>query len=99
MRQSMPFTRTASLVRSPTSALVSVDAFEDPDDIGLWCDVDGERMQAAAERYRTGKVTPLGAGPPGDIARLRRKPGGRRRLEMLAAHAHFIALSDEITEE
>jgi hypothetical protein len=25
-------------------------------------------------------VTPLGAGPPGDIARLRRKPGGRRRL-------------------
>jgi 2,4-diketo-3-deoxy-L-fuconate hydrolase len=28
-------------------ALVSVDAFEDPDDIGLWCDVDGERMQEA----------------------------------------------------
>jgi 2-keto-4-pentenoate hydratase/2-oxohepta-3-ene-1,7-dioic acid hydratase in catechol pathway len=28
-------------------ALVSVDAFEDPDDIGLWCDVAGERMQAA----------------------------------------------------
>jgi glycosyltransferase involved in cell wall biosynthesis len=44
-------------------------------------------------------VTPLGAGPPGDLARLRRKPGGRRRLEMLAAHAHFIALSDEIAEE
>lgn len=28
-------------------ALVSVDAFEDPDDIGLWCDVAGERMQEA----------------------------------------------------
>jgi 2,4-didehydro-3-deoxy-L-rhamnonate hydrolase len=26
-------------------ALVSVDAFGDPDDIGLWCDVTGERMQ------------------------------------------------------
>lgn len=26
-------------------ALVSVDAFPDPDDIGLWCDVAGERMQ------------------------------------------------------
>jgi 2,4-didehydro-3-deoxy-L-rhamnonate hydrolase len=28
-------------------ALVSVDAFADPDDIGLWCDVAGERMQDA----------------------------------------------------
>jgi 2-keto-4-pentenoate hydratase/2-oxohepta-3-ene-1,7-dioic acid hydratase in catechol pathway len=28
-------------------ALVSVDAFADPDDIGLWCDVAGERMQEA----------------------------------------------------
>ena len=26
-------------------ALVSVDSFADPDDIGLWCDVAGERMQ------------------------------------------------------
>jgi 2-keto-4-pentenoate hydratase/2-oxohepta-3-ene-1,7-dioic acid hydratase in catechol pathway len=26
-------------------ALVSVDSFTDPDDIGLWCDVSGERMQ------------------------------------------------------
>ena len=26
-------------------ALVSVDQFPDPDDIGLWCDVAGERMQ------------------------------------------------------
>ena len=26
-------------------ALVSVDGFDDPDDIGLWCDVSGERMQ------------------------------------------------------
>lgn len=26
-------------------ALVSVDAFSDPDDIALWCDVAGERMQ------------------------------------------------------
>jgi 2-keto-4-pentenoate hydratase/2-oxohepta-3-ene-1,7-dioic acid hydratase in catechol pathway len=26
-------------------ALVSVDAFDDPDDIGLWCDLSGERMQ------------------------------------------------------
>lgn len=28
-------------------ALVSVDAFDDPDDIGLWCEVGGERMQDA----------------------------------------------------
>ncbi len=28
-------------------AIVSVDAFSDPDDIGLWCDVAGERMQEA----------------------------------------------------
>lgn len=28
-------------------ALVSVDSFPDPDDIGLWCDVAGERMQDA----------------------------------------------------
>lgn len=28
-------------------ALVSVDSFDDPDDIGLWCDVAGERMQGA----------------------------------------------------
>jgi 2-keto-4-pentenoate hydratase/2-oxohepta-3-ene-1,7-dioic acid hydratase in catechol pathway len=26
-------------------AIVSIDAFADPDDIGLWCDVGGERMQ------------------------------------------------------
>ena len=26
-------------------ALVSVDAFPDPDDVGLWCEVSGERMQ------------------------------------------------------
>lgn len=26
-------------------ALVSVDSFADPDDLGLWCDVNGERMQ------------------------------------------------------
>ena len=28
-------------------ALVSLDAFDDPNDIALWCDVAGERMQAA----------------------------------------------------
>ncbi len=28
-------------------ALVSVDAFDDPDDLALWCDVSDERMQAA----------------------------------------------------
>src|SRR5205085_12352712 len=28
-------------------ALVSIDAFADPDDVALWCDVAGERMQAA----------------------------------------------------
>jgi 2-keto-4-pentenoate hydratase/2-oxohepta-3-ene-1,7-dioic acid hydratase in catechol pathway len=26
---------------------VSIDAFDDPDDIALWCDVAGERMQDA----------------------------------------------------
>ncbi len=28
-------------------AIVSVDTFTDPDDIHLWCDVNGERMQDA----------------------------------------------------
>lgn len=28
-------------------ALVSIDAFPDPDNVGLWCDVAGERMQDA----------------------------------------------------
>ncbi|MFZ4719895.1 MAG: fumarylacetoacetate hydrolase family protein [Ilumatobacteraceae bacterium] len=31
-------------------ALVSVDSFPDPDDIALWCDVAGERMQSASSR-------------------------------------------------
>lgn len=31
-------------------AMVSVDSFDDPDDIGLWCDVAGERMQDARSR-------------------------------------------------
>lgn len=29
-------------------ALVSVDAFDDPDDVEIWCDVAGERMQHAS---------------------------------------------------
>ncbi|MGA1052688.1 MAG: fumarylacetoacetate hydrolase family protein, partial [Ilumatobacteraceae bacterium] len=29
-------------------ALVSVDAFDDPDDVEIWCDVAGERMQQAS---------------------------------------------------
>ena len=32
-------------------ALVSVDSFEDPDDIGLWCEVAGERMQDSRSRH------------------------------------------------
>ncbi len=32
-------------------AVVSVDAFEDPDDIALWCDVAGERMQESRSRH------------------------------------------------
>jgi 2-keto-4-pentenoate hydratase/2-oxohepta-3-ene-1,7-dioic acid hydratase in catechol pathway len=28
-------------------ALVSIDAFDDPDDLALWCDIAGERMQEA----------------------------------------------------
>lgn len=32
-------------------ALVSVDAFPDPDDIGLWCDVSGERMQDSRSKH------------------------------------------------
>jgi len=32
-------------------ALVSVDSFEDPDDVGLWCDVAGERMQESRSRH------------------------------------------------
>ncbi|MFN5603012.1 MAG: fumarylacetoacetate hydrolase family protein [Actinomycetes bacterium] len=30
--------------------MVSVDSFADPDDIGLWCDISGERMQEARSR-------------------------------------------------
>src|SRR4051794_40105833 len=39
-------------------------------------------------------VTPLGAGTPGDLTRLRGKPGGRARLRALVRRAHFVALSD-----
>jgi 2,4-didehydro-3-deoxy-L-rhamnonate hydrolase len=31
-------------------SLVSVDSFADPDDVGLWCDVAGERMQDGRTR-------------------------------------------------
>ncbi len=31
-------------------ALVSLDAFPDPDDVALWCDVAGERMQEARSK-------------------------------------------------
>jgi len=31
-------------------ALVSIDTFEDPDDIELWCEVSGERMQSSSTR-------------------------------------------------
>lgn len=31
-------------------ALVSVDSFADPNDVGLWCDVNGERVQDARSR-------------------------------------------------
>jgi 2-keto-4-pentenoate hydratase/2-oxohepta-3-ene-1,7-dioic acid hydratase in catechol pathway len=31
-------------------ALVSVDGFADPDDVGLWCEVAGERMQDSRSR-------------------------------------------------
>jgi glycosyltransferase involved in cell wall biosynthesis len=44
-------------------------------------------------------VTPLGAGPPGDLARLREKPGGRLRLRLLVRRAHFVALSNELAAE
>ncbi|MGH8979055.1 MAG: glycosyltransferase family 4 protein, partial [Acidimicrobiia bacterium] len=44
-------------------------------------------------------VTVLGAGPPGDLARLERKFAGRRRLELLARHARFVALSAEVRDE
>ena len=44
-------------------------------------------------------VTPLGAGPPGDLQRLRRKRGGRMRLRLLVRRVHFVALSDELAAE
>jgi glycosyltransferase involved in cell wall biosynthesis len=44
-------------------------------------------------------VTPLGAGAPGDLARVQRKPGGRWRLRALVRRAHFVALSDELARE
>ena len=44
-------------------------------------------------------VTVLGAGPPGDLQRLRRKPGRHARLAFLVRRAHFVALSAEIRDE
>jgi glycosyltransferase involved in cell wall biosynthesis len=44
-------------------------------------------------------VTPLGAGAPGDLRRVRAKPGGELRLRALVRRAHFVALSDEIAAE
>jgi glycosyltransferase involved in cell wall biosynthesis len=44
-------------------------------------------------------VTPLGAGSPGDLNRLRSKPGGRLRLRLLVRRAHFVALSNELAGE
>ena len=44
-------------------------------------------------------VTPLGAGAPGDLARVQRKPGGRARVERLIRRAHFVALSAELADE
>lgn len=44
-------------------------------------------------------VTPLGAGPPGDLQRLRRKRGGRMRARLLVRRAHFVALSEELSAE
>ena len=44
-------------------------------------------------------VTVLGAGPPGDLARLARKPLGRLRSRLLFRSAVFAALSTELREE
>jgi glycosyltransferase involved in cell wall biosynthesis len=44
-------------------------------------------------------VTVLGAGPPGDLARLARKPLGRLRSRLLFRSAAFAALSTELREE
>ncbi|MDQ1519615.1 MAG: hypothetical protein QOI55_688 [Actinomycetota bacterium] len=44
-------------------------------------------------------VTPLGAGAPGDLTRVQRKPGGRRRLRALVRRANFVALSTELANE
>jgi glycosyltransferase involved in cell wall biosynthesis len=44
-------------------------------------------------------VTPLGAGAPGDLARVQRKPGGTARLRRLVRRVHFVALSDELASE
>jgi glycosyltransferase involved in cell wall biosynthesis len=40
-------------------------------------------------------VTVLGAGPPGDLARLARKPFGKARIRLLTRCASFAALSEE----
>jgi 2-keto-4-pentenoate hydratase/2-oxohepta-3-ene-1,7-dioic acid hydratase in catechol pathway len=53
-----------SLVKSfscfgPTAAVVSMDAFDDPDDIGLRCDVAGERMKESRSRQPIFPVAPL----------------------------------------
>lgn len=44
-------------------------------------------------------VTPLGAGAPGDLRRVQRKPAGAWRLQRLVRRAHFVALSDELEIE
>jgi glycosyltransferase involved in cell wall biosynthesis len=44
-------------------------------------------------------VTPLGAGPPGDLKRVQGKFAGKWRVRMLVGRAHFVALSEEIAAE
>jgi glycosyltransferase involved in cell wall biosynthesis len=44
-------------------------------------------------------VTPLGAGAPGDLARVQHKLLGRWRLQAAVRRARFVALSDEIRDE
>jgi len=87
-------------------ALVSVDAFADPDDLALWCDVAGERMQAARSSQLIFSIPTLVAYLssicrlyPGDLIFTGTPSGvGMARNRYLAAGESIVSGADIIGE-
>jgi 2-keto-4-pentenoate hydratase/2-oxohepta-3-ene-1,7-dioic acid hydratase in catechol pathway len=87
-------------------ALVSVDAFPDPDDIALWCDVAGERMQDARSSQLIFSIPTLVAYLssictlyPGDVIFTGTPSGvGMARGRFLAAGELIVSGADVIGE-